>query len=215
MTLGFARGLRGLEAGVVGGLAMIALLTSGALLRGYFWWQPANLLGSTFYGARAFRLGLGWATVAGYAFHIVITGMVGTLFGLACGGLERRRRLLLLGGLAGLIWYFFAAAVFWSWVNPLVPIYSLQPDTLMAHVLFGMCLGRIGQVPAPEVQQAEVPPPLPTFYGDPGIVPNGELNAEPHAEPNAELVHAAPVQPEPMALRWVADSAQTLEDKVE
>jgi hypothetical protein len=186
------RGLRGLEAGVVGGLAMIALLTSGAMLRGYVWWQPANLLGTTFYGMRAFRLGAGWATLSGYAFHIVITGMVGILFGFACGGLERRRRLLLLGGLAGLVWYFFATAVFWSWVNPLVPLYALQPDTLMGHVLFGMCLGRMGPVePA-----LETPPPLPPFYGEPAL----------------ELAVA---EPEPLDLHWVPDNIQALEDKVE
>ena len=46
-------------------LKKIALLTSGALLRGYVWWQPGNILGSTFYGMRAFRGGPGWATVAG------------------------------------------------------------------------------------------------------------------------------------------------------
>lgn len=195
MTLGFARGLRGLEAGVIGGLAMIALLTCGALLRGYVWWLPANILGSTFYGVRALRSSPGWATVAGYAFHIVITGILGILFGLACGGLERRRRLLLLGGLAGLIWYFLASAVFWTWVNPLVPLYSLQPDTLVGHVLFGMCLGKIGQVkPA-----AAIPPPLPDYYQEPAL----------------ELVHETSPEPEPVALHWAAENAQTLEDKVE
>jgi len=195
MTLRFARGLRGLEAGVIGGLAMIAVLTSGSLLRGYVWWQPANILGSTFYGTSALRSGLGRATLAGYAFHIVIAGVLGILFGLACGGLQRRRRLLLLGGLAGLVWYFFAAAAFWTWLNPLVPLYSLQPDTLLAHVLFGMCLGKIGQVPQPE----QTPPPLPAFY----------------TEPDIELVREIPAEPEPVAMHWAADSAQTLEDKVE
>src|SRR5262249_37540560 len=84
------RSLRGLEAGVLSGILMIGLLTLLALLRGYGWWQPANLLGSTFYGPRAFRFSPGWATLAGYALHIVITGVVGVLFSIACGGLERR-----------------------------------------------------------------------------------------------------------------------------
>ena len=180
MTLGFARGLRGLEAGVVGGLAMIALLTSTALLRGYVWWQPANLLGTTFYGTRALRSGPGWATLSGYAFHIVLAGIVGVLFGLACGGFERRRRLVLLGGMAGLIWYFLATAAFWTWVNPLVPLYSLQPDTLVAHVLFGACLGRIGQRPAYSIP-GETPPPLPDFYPESNALPHPEQLAGPEA----------------------------------
>ena len=175
---------------------MIALLTSGAMLRGYAWWYPPNLLGSTFYGLRALRSSPGWATLAGYAFHIVTTGTVGILFGLACGGLEHRRRLMLLGGLAGLIWYFFASTVFWTWVNPLVPLYSLQPDTLVAHALFGMCLGRMGQVhPVEQAGPAdEAPPPLPAFYREPGL----------------EVIER-----EPVAMHCASDNAQTLEDKVE
>src|SRR5258708_5211468 len=161
----FHRGLRGVEAAAVAGLAMIALLTSTPVLRGCVWWWPANLLGSTFYGSRALRWGPGWHTLAGYALHIFITGVVGALFGLTCGGLERRRRLLLMGALAGVLWYFLATAILWTWVNPLVPLYSLQPDTLVAHALFGACLGRMGQS---EIEPVAIdPPPLPSAEGEP------------------------------------------------
>ena len=47
-----ARLANGLEAGIVGGLAMLVLLIAGSILRGEWWWAPANLLGSTFYGTR-------------------------------------------------------------------------------------------------------------------------------------------------------------------
>jgi hypothetical protein len=135
----------GLEAGVIGGMAMLLLLVAGSMWRGDVWWAPANLLGSTFYGRRAFRAGLGMATVSGTAFHIVITGTVGALFGLACGGVRERRRLVTLGALAGVFWYYLADALFWTHVNPLVPAYAPQPATLVAHVLFGACLGYMGQ----------------------------------------------------------------------
>jgi len=56
--------LSGLEAGVFGGMAMLALLVSGTLWRGYPWWMPYNLLGSTFYGVRALSAGPSQATLA-------------------------------------------------------------------------------------------------------------------------------------------------------
>jgi hypothetical protein len=133
--------VRGLEAGVVGGVAMQALLVAGALWRGQVWWAPANLLGSTFYGMRAFRSGPGMATLSGAAFHVVITGTVGALFGLVCGGVRERRRMLLLGTLGGIFWYYLADAFFWRHVNALVPAYAPQPVTLLSHVLYGACLG--------------------------------------------------------------------------
>jgi len=87
--------LSGIEAGVVGGIAMLVTLVAGSLTRGDPWWTTPNLLGTTFYGMRAFRGAPNQATLAGGAFHLVIAGSVGAAFGLICGGIEPRRRLLL------------------------------------------------------------------------------------------------------------------------
>ena len=133
--------LNGIEAGVIGGLAMLALLVSGSLWRGDPWWTPSNLLGTTFYGARALSIGPGWATLAGCALHIFTTGLIGAVFGLLCGRIQRRNRLVLLGTLAGLIWHGFADSMLWPRINPLVSLYSAQPVTLFSHALFGACLG--------------------------------------------------------------------------
>ena len=65
--------LSGIEAGVIGGIAMLALLVSGSLWRGDPWWMPSNLLGSTFYGARALAPAPR-ATLAGGALHVFMTG---------------------------------------------------------------------------------------------------------------------------------------------
>jgi len=54
--------LNGIEAG---GIATLALPVSGSLWRGDPWWMPFNLLGSTFYGARALSAGPDRA-LAGY-----------------------------------------------------------------------------------------------------------------------------------------------------
>src|SRR5271170_7461575 len=87
----------GIEAGIVGGSAMLGLLLSESLWTGHVWWEVPNILGSTFYGARAFRSGAGLSTLAGTALHFVITGTLGGLFGLFCGGIHQRGRLVLLG----------------------------------------------------------------------------------------------------------------------
>src|SRR5580704_11093329 len=84
----------GIEAGVIGGLAMLGLLVSGSLLRGHVWWEIPNLLGSTFYGARAFRLGPGMATTSGAALQFTLTGALGALFSLTCGAIRERRHLI-------------------------------------------------------------------------------------------------------------------------
>jgi hypothetical protein len=145
--------LSGLEAGVFGGMAMLALLVSGTLWRGYPWWMPYNLLGSTFYGVRALSAGPSQATLAGGALHIFMTGSIGAAFGLVCGGIRRRHRLVLLGTLVGLIWHGLADALLWHQINPLIPLYSAQPATLFSRALFGACLGYMGQELSPTPQK--------------------------------------------------------------
>ena len=140
---------------------MLALFILGSMLRGRVWWEILNVLGSTFYGSRAFRAGISMATLSGAALHFVITGCIGALFGLACGGIRQRSRLVLLGVAAGMVWYYLGMAVFWSRINPWVPVFSPQPITILSHALFGACLGRIGQklqVQQP-VQNAPFPAP--------------------------------------------------------
>ena len=155
-----ARLLSGIEAGIIGGIAMLALLVAGSLMRGDPWWTVPNLLGTTFYGIRAFRGAPNQATLSGAAFHMVIAGIVGAVFGILCGGIEPRRRLVLAGTLAGLVWYGLADAVFWRQINPLVPMYSPQPATLLSHALFGACLGSMGRKrQSPAVAEATVASP--------------------------------------------------------
>jgi hypothetical protein len=194
----------GIEAGVVGGLAMLAVLTSGALLRGNVWWAPCNLLGSTFFGLRAFRTGTGWATLSGFAFHIVIAGVVGACFALVCGEITAPRRLLLLGAMAGVLWHYLADAVFWPWVNPLVPLYASRPDTLLAHAVFGLCLGRMGR---PEPAESAGPPPLPVLEAPP-------LPIEPAGTPEPPRVEAPPPPIERTGAPELPAAASD-EDKVE
>jgi hypothetical protein len=168
----------GIEAGIVGGAAMLGMLISESLWSGHAWWEVPNLLGSTFYGTRALRLGPGLSILAGTALHFVITGTLGGLFGLACGGIHQRGKLVLLGVLAAVGWYNLANASFWPRVNPWVPLVSPRPATIFSHVLFGACLGYMGQR---QKASSEPTPAAPS-----------ELSAEGLAE--------APAEPTPDAL---------------
>src|SRR5580658_9438809 len=135
----------GIEAGIVGGAAMLGMLVSESLWSGHVWWEVPNLLGSTFYGTRALRSGAALSILAGIALQFVITGTLGGLFGLACGGIHQRGRLVLLGVAASVGWYNLANATFWPRVNPWVPLASPRPATIFSHVLLGACLGYMGQ----------------------------------------------------------------------
>src|SRR5882724_12871145 len=86
--------LSGIEAGVIGGIAMLVLLAASSLWRDRGWWEIPNLLGSTFYGVRAFRPGIHRATVAGGALQLMICGSVGALFGMLFGRVQSRGRML-------------------------------------------------------------------------------------------------------------------------
>ncbi|MBV8847637.1 MAG: hypothetical protein JO307_32900 [Bryobacterales bacterium] len=148
----------GIEAGILGGFVMMGFLVLGSLFRDRVWWEMPNILGSTIYGIRAFRSGPGIITLSGAALHFVITGSIGALFGLACGSVRPRKRLILLGVVAGLLWYYVGQAIFWTRVNPWVTAYSSQPLSLIAHAIFGACLGWMG----PRVEHAD-PEPNPQF----------------------------------------------------
>jgi hypothetical protein len=137
------RMLHGIEAGIVGGLAMLGLLAAVSMWHRHVWWEIPNLLGSTFYHSRAF-LGLGKATIAGGALELSMCGVVGAVFGVTCGNVRRRHRLILLGTLAGVGWFYLANALLWPRINPLIPFYWPEPAAVLAHVLFGACLGYAG-----------------------------------------------------------------------
>lgn len=142
-TLG--RAATGLEAGVIGGIAMFALLALFSVARGRGWWESPNLLSSTFYGPRALSRGIGMPTISGWAFHLVITGTLGCLFGISFGSIRQRGRLVLLGLVTGLGWYALTEWVLWPLFNPLIPVYSFTPALLFGHLVYGLCLGYLGQ----------------------------------------------------------------------
>src|SRR5260370_8033583 len=75
--------MAGVEAGVLGGLFMMAWLATLSLLQGRSIWSMPNLLASTFYGEAALRRGFRWTSLSGVALHVIVSAVAGLLFGLA------------------------------------------------------------------------------------------------------------------------------------
>ena len=134
------RWLAGLEAGVWAGLAVVGWFALTAAWSQRSFWDLPNRLGSLFYGPQALRAGFHAATLAGLAFHLFTSAVVGLLFaGLAREG-RNRVRAALLALVTGLAWCYAAYA--WFWRRLLPPAGGTPPPWLLAaYLLFGVVLG--------------------------------------------------------------------------
>ena len=170
----------GVQAGVIAGLVFLSLCAFFSVLSRDAWWWTANVYGSSFYGPRSLRWGLGWITLAGTALQVVLSGLAGALFGLL-PPFESRRTALLAGASFGLIGHYLGAVTFWHWVNPWVPYYLSGAGHVVLAAAFGLCLGSLHAVvpvvppaipaPPPEPEIA-VPPPIPEPDPLPNSVPD-------------------------------------------
>jgi len=133
--------MAGVEAGVLGGLCMMAWLAILSLFQGRSIWSMPNLLASTFYGEAALRRGFRWTSLSGVALQLIVSAAAGLLFGFAVSGIADRGRVMLLGLAAGVAWYFLSLGVFWRYVNPMVPLYARGSGMFLAHVGMGIFLG--------------------------------------------------------------------------
>jgi hypothetical protein len=138
------RGLAGLQAGMFGGLALLAVMLLVSVLDRRQWWNYPNLVAGYFYGARSIGAGPGWHTVSGAALQLLIAGCAGALFGVLFGGLAASRRMSLLG-LAWGVLTFFASGQFYRVFSPIVLRYMPGTAALVAHMIFGVCLSGIGR----------------------------------------------------------------------
>jgi MFS-type transporter involved in bile tolerance (Atg22 family) len=135
------RALAGVEAGVLGGLAMFGWLAASAVIDLRSIWTVPNLLGSTLSGQQVLQRGFGWTTLLGLGLHFSVSGLIGAAFGLVVGNAARRLRVTLLGMLTGLIWYYFSRALFWRKLGVFVTLYKPPQTLLLGHLVYGLVLG--------------------------------------------------------------------------
>lgn len=136
------RALAGIEAGILGGLAMFGWLAVRSLLDLHSGWDVLNFLGSWLNGRPMIDYGFGWATVSGLGLHLVVSGFTGMLFGLVIGDSRNRFRVTLLGIMTGLGWYYLSQVFFWRKIGVLIMVYSPARSMLLGHLFFGLALGR-------------------------------------------------------------------------
>lgn len=134
------RVLAGLEAGLWGGIAMLAWFGLGAALSRRSIWIVANALGSLFQPYSTARAGFSAATWAGLAWLVFTSSLVGMLFAWLVRQPHRARRVRLLGILTGLVWYYLSQTLFWKHAGP-VSAYSSPPAMLAAYLILGVALG--------------------------------------------------------------------------
>ncbi|MGH9664193.1 MAG: hypothetical protein ACRD9L_07205, partial [Bryobacteraceae bacterium] len=122
-----------------------------------------------------FHMGPGLASASGIALHLTISGLAGVVFALLFAGALSRTRSALLGIAAGLVWYYAALHVLFPRIGPLVSRYAPEPSTLLAYVLFGVCLGRfpyrVGSDPMQDGAAAATPAEAPEVAPERHTVP--------------------------------------------
>jgi len=132
----WVRILAGIESGALGAALMIVWLF------GHSWWNgdrvltAANIWATSVHGSAVMRY-LPAKPVSGLAIHFAMACVVGSLFSLAAGGIKRFSVVFLLGLAAGAAWYLIL--VYW---NRWIAVYSPQPETFIAYLLFGIVLSR-------------------------------------------------------------------------
>jgi hypothetical protein len=135
------RALAGIEAGVLGGLAMLCWMVAAAIVERRPLWAIPSVLGAAFYGSRAFEPGFGAPALAGLALLVFTAGLLGLAFGLLVGDSFNRPRVVLLGVLSGLAWFYLSRAVI-GYRTGILGLLSAPPGaTVLGHVLYGLVLG--------------------------------------------------------------------------
>jgi hypothetical protein len=133
--------LGGLEAGVLGALAMLVCVMVGSLWDHKSIWVVPNLFATSFYGSNAYRNQLVRTTWSGVALVVAVYGTLGVVWG--CIWREERRRWLgLYGAVLGLAVYFVFYDFMWKHANPLVTLYAPDRQLQLGHILWGLILAR-------------------------------------------------------------------------
>ena len=133
--------LAGLQAGVLGAIAMIALLMLSNLLQRESPWLTPNLFATAFFGSFAYVNRFTATSWSGVALIVAIYGILGMLWG--CVIRDRTRGFLALyGAIFGIVVYWIFMHIVWNRVDPLLVLYAPNRQLQAGHILWGMMLSR-------------------------------------------------------------------------
>jgi len=170
---GLACALAGLQAGMLGALAMLVWLGIDSSLGRRSFWSEENLFASLFYGGDAVRAGFGVKTLAGVALYLIMYSLLGAIFAFAVRSRFRPMRNVLLALAFALGWYYLSFHLLWKTAMPLVYLLYADRPMVAAHLIYGACLAAFpAYLPGRETNHrldaivAEPAPPLETADRD-------------------------------------------------
>jgi hypothetical protein len=135
------RALIGLQAGVVAGAVMFLYLVLDAGLRDASVWSTINLFSSNFHGSAALGLGFRRTSIAGLAWLVGSSGLLGLGISILLHPfVSRPTRCSLVGALLALGWYYTVVRGLWPLWNPLA-VRQPFPGLMFAHLVFGVAMG--------------------------------------------------------------------------
>ena len=170
--------LAGLQAGMLGALALLAWLGVAAVWQRRSFWTSENLMASAFYGSAALGSGLGSRTVSGLALYLLLYSLLGALFALAVQTRLPRFRLTLASVLFALCWYYLSFQVIWKAFAPLITRLHVETPTIWGHIIYGAMLGRY-PVYLPRMEKTAPSSAEPATEGSPAPEPPaGETGQE-------------------------------------
>jgi hypothetical protein len=135
------RAAAGLDAGLLGAIALLAWLAAGSHLGGNLWFSRFNLAAAPFFGDLVFASGPGWHTVVGAAHLLLIYSLLGAAYGLLPASREGWLNLMTALGYAGLI-HLCADAWLWKRLHPFAHPYFAPLAVAPGHLIYGLFLWR-------------------------------------------------------------------------
>lgn len=144
---GWVRALAALSTGLGGATGVMAWFGVHSWLRGEYWWAKFNVAAAPFYGQAVYGMGLGRATLAGFALLFLVYAAVGAGFAVVGRPAGWGRNFLLAAGWAGL-WHVAAQAMVWRSLDVFGPSYFPLLAVAPAHVVLALSLSRYGSLHA-------------------------------------------------------------------
>lgn len=138
----FAAALAGLQAGMLGALAMLLWFGIDSSWDGRSFWREENLFASCFYGNDAARAGFGFRTMPGIALFLIVYSLLGCIFGLLLRDRFRPIRAFLMAEIFAIGWYYISFHALWKSALPLVYLFSADRPTIVGHLIYGVCLAQ-------------------------------------------------------------------------
>ncbi len=163
--------LAGLQAGMLGVLAMLAWLGVSAEWQRRSFWTSENLMASVFYGNQAIRAGFAGRTLSGLAVYLLLYSLLGGLLAWAVRDRLARIRVLVVSVLFALVWYYLSYRLLWRAVAPLIALLHVERATVLGHLVYGTLLARYPVYlpqPAQPAPPAE-PPPVAEAPSEPAV----------------------------------------------